>query len=524
MIPVVLDTEAGARRSARLVYVWLALVAGWLVLWFVHTLGYWEDDAYIHLEFARSISRGQGFAFNGHVVYGDTAPLWVWLLAAVHLAIPNWMAAGKTLTALAAIFALTGVFAFARTLTRALGEGPSRLFAATMLLVLVVNPYFGYWAFSGMEALAAAGLVCWGLVAATGTPFQSPIAPRRFLLGCLCAGIAPLLRPEMGFFTLLLGLILFLRWVNLPLVFRPKLLLFFAGFLLVAAPGLSWAFYAAHAFGSVLPNTNAAKRADPHDSILRHLFQIYAFGFPLVLLGIAGLAGWLALGRQVRTRISVEDAGKALDFGGWLLLLWTAVNCLFYVMNHTYVQTRYIFVTAPVLTVALLAVARRLWPRLYVAGVVFGVLFGVVISFLATWPLIRNKVGVDRDYAALAAFFRTLPPHDAVAHYSIGEAAFLSEHPIIDLGGITRPGIIPFLWDPTDNRRIWWAHEQGARYEVIDHPPERGSTLVWSRLIPTTGWFLIPSRYRGQDTLQVWKLPPSPTIPLPADMPTDDQP
>ena len=26
--------------------------------------GYWEDDAWIHLEFARSVSQGRGFAFN----------------------------------------------------------------------------------------------------------------------------------------------------------------------------------------------------------------------------------------------------------------------------------------------------------------------------------------------------------------------------------------------------------------------------------------------------------------------------
>ena len=28
----------------------------------------------------RSVAEGRGFSFNGHVVYGDTSPLWVWLL------------------------------------------------------------------------------------------------------------------------------------------------------------------------------------------------------------------------------------------------------------------------------------------------------------------------------------------------------------------------------------------------------------------------------------------------------------
>lgn len=506
----------------------LAFTAAWVALWFIHTLGYWEDDAYIHLEFARSLSRGEGFSFNGHIVYGDTSPLWVWLLAGLHAVIPNWMAAGKTLSALAAAFALAGVFAFARRLTRELGGGESRLFAAAMLLVLVVNPYFGYWAFSGMEALAAAGLVCWGLVAVAMEPLAVPVAPRRFLLGCLSAGLAPLLRPEMGFFTVLLGLVLFVRWVNVPLAPRAKLTLFFSGLLLVGGPAVAWAIYAARTFGSILPNTNAAKRAAPNDSVLRHLVQIYAFGFPLVLLGLFALAFWLILvWRGVwrgKTPLSPQTVRDALPVGGWLLFLWTAINCLFYIADHTYVQTRYIFVTAPVLTVAILALARKLRPRLFLAGTGGAVVFGICVSFLATWPLIRNKVQVDRDYAALAAFLRTLPPHDAVAHYSIGEAAFLSEHPLIDLGGITRPGVIPFLWDTTDDRRLWWEHEQGARYSIVDHPPERGSTLIWQRSIPTTGWFLNPNRYRLRDHLQVWKLPPSPTIPLPPDMPHADEP
>ena len=515
---------ADQRRFPPLALLLLALSVAWAALWFLHGLHYWEDDAYIHLEFARSLSRGEGFAFNGHVVYGDTSPLWVWLLAGTHLLIPDWLTGGKTLTAFAAVFALSGVFTFARKLTEALGPANSRIFAAAMVLVLVVNPYFAYWAFSGMEALTAAGLVCWGLVTLAGSSRTNPIAPHRFLLGCLSAGIAPLLRPEMSFFTLLLGIVLFLRWVNLPARVQQKLALFFAGFALVIGPGIAWAVYAARTFGSILPNTNAAKRAGPHDSVLRHLLGIYTFGFSLVVLGVAALIAWLLFGRKRPGAVSLQALGTALDAGGWLLFVWTALNGVFYVANHTYVQTRYIFVTAPVLTIALLAMARKLWPRVYTAGVAFGLVFGVVISLLATWPLITNKVQVDRDYAALAAFFQTLPAQDPVAHYSIGEAAFLSEHPLVDLGGITRPGIIPFLWDATDNRRVWWAHEQGARYVVVDHAPEPGSKLVWSRTIPTTGWFLNPSRYRRREPLMVWKLPTSPTLPLPPDMPATDLP
>src|ERR1700722_8939359 len=94
----------------------LACTALWCLYWFLHARGYWEDDAYIHLEFARSLAAGRGFSFNGHVVAGDTAPLWVFLLAGMHAFVPDWLAAGKALTVLGAVFGLAGIYAFARSL------------------------------------------------------------------------------------------------------------------------------------------------------------------------------------------------------------------------------------------------------------------------------------------------------------------------------------------------------------------------------------------------------------------------
>ena len=84
--------------------------------------------------------------------------------------------------------------------------------------------------------------------------------------------------------------------------------------------------------------------------------------------------------------------------------------------------------------------------------------------------------------------------------------------------------MIPFLFDANDDRRVWWAQEQGAQYMVLDHSPEPGSHVVWTRMIPTTGWYLHPSRYAAKESLTVWKLPPSPTLPLPPDMPATDEP
>lgn len=494
-------TTADQQRTSTFVLVMFLLAACWCVLWFLHARGYWEDDAYIHLEFARSLAEGRGFAFNGAIVYGDTSPLWVWLLIAFHAVIPDWMTAGKALVAIACAVSLAGAYVFARSLTRDLPRPRSIAFASVMVLLFVTNPYFGYWAFSGMEALAGAGLVCWACVAIAPPQLSTP----RFLLAAFLGGLAPLLRPEMGFFTLLLGLVLLQRLLTTPASVPARLAKFLAGLALITGPGIAWGIYALHTFGSVLPNTNAAKRAGPHDSVVLRLLSVYGLGFPLVLLGIAMLVVWLLLRKapaEKGTRLT-----SLLLIGGWLIFLWTAVNCIFYVANHTYVQTRYVFVSAPVLIIVIMALWLKLSPSLYRAGLVFGLLFGIVVSFDSTWPLIRNKVGIDRDYAALAAFLRTLPPDAPVAHYSIGEAAFLSRHPLVDTGGITRPDVIPFLWDSTDDRRIAWMRTQGARYVVIDHQPAPGAVMLWHREIPTSGWFLNPHRYAARDKLELWTLP-----------------
>jgi hypothetical protein len=496
-----------ASATPPLAWLLLALSAAVTVLWFVHALGYWEDDAYIHLEFARSVATNRGFAFNGRIVYGDTSPLWVFLLVAFHSVIPGWMAAGKTLTAVAAAVALPGAYVFARSLVRSMMPAANAsLFAATMLLVFVLSPYFGYWAFSGMEALLAAGVVCWGGFTIAPRQLSGP----RFLTGCFLAGLAPVLRPEMSFFTLLMGLVLLERLIRMAAPAAKKLGLLLAGLVLIAAPASSWAIYAVHTFGMVVPNTNAAKRAGPDESVPAHLLSVYCFGFPVVLIGLLLLAAWLAWylsrGRAERK----PGLAHTLHAGGWLLFVLTAINSVFYIADHTYVQTRYIFVTAPVLTIALFAIAALRFPRIYRSLLAFALLFGVVLSALSTWPLVSAKRQLDRQYAELAAYLKRLPPEAGVAYYSIGEAAFLSGHNIIDTGGITRPSLIPLLADRTDDRRVAWIYDQGAQYEVSDHQPLPGATIVWSERLPSTRWKLHLRPDHDFDMLTLWKLPPRP--------------
>jgi hypothetical protein len=517
-------SESPAPRIASTLLLILAIL--WCIYWFVHARHYWEDDAYIHLEFARSVATGLGFSFNSSVVAGDTAPFWVFLLVAMHSIFSDWLIAGKVLTVLGAMLGLTGAYIFARKLAAALLSPPTaRIFPAAMVLLIVANPYTCYWIFSGMEPIAASGLAFFAVFAAT----RDKPSTLSFLIGCLLAGVAPLLRPEMIFFTALLTLPLLGQWSRL----RSKALSFLAGLLLLCGPVALWSLYSLHAFGHLLPNTNAAKRAAPADPVLHRLLSVYSLGLPLVLCGL--LAGIVYLvvrpssvGSSIKNavtsafaRTSERQPSTNLPLAGWIFIVWPLIAAIFYVADHTYIQTRYILVTAPGLTIVIMALFLRASPR--TGRVLYGaaIIAALAVSIVTVRPFIRNK-GINCEATqGFAVYMRTrIPPDEPVAAYAIGQIAFVSEHPIIDTGGITRPGVIPYLDSPPGMLR--WAKSEGAQYIIIDHQPEPGATSVYSASLPFIGWTFHTSQYATSATTGIWKLaPPSnPALPPLTSAPT----
>jgi hypothetical protein len=489
----------------------------WCIYWFVHAWHYWEDDAWIHLEFARSVSAGHGFAFNGRVVAGDTAPLWVFLLAAMHAIIPDWLVAGKVLTILGAALGISGAYSFARKLAASLlPSSVAQIFPAATVLLIVANPYSCYWIFSGMEPFAAAGLAFFAVLAATR---DRPTAA-SFLTACLLAGIAPLLRPEMIFFTVLLVLPLLAQVYKLPS--RP--FAFIAGLFLFCGPIAAWSLYSLHAFGHLLPNTNAAKRAAPTDSVVHRLLSIYSLGFPLIVCGVLAGIIYLVL-RFSAVRHSFQNAITSaftrtserqpiLPLAAWIFILWPSIATVFYIGDHTYVQTRYILVTAPALTIVILALFLQASGRTGRVVYIASLAAALVVSLVTTRPFIRNKAINCQVTQGFALFIRNhIPPDAPVALYGIGQIAFVSEHPIVDTGGITRPGVIPYLNSPPDVLR--WAKSEGAQYIIDDHQPEPGATIVYSDHIPFAGWTYKTSRYASFTSAEIWKLAPSTEPPLP---------
>jgi hypothetical protein len=501
-------------------YLLLALSALWCIYWFVHAWHYWEDDAYIHLEFARSVASGMGFAFNGRVVAGDTAPLWVLMLAAMHAFIPNWLVAGKVLTVLGAIFGFAGIYAFARRLTAQLLP-TAATFPSLIVLLIAVNPYTCYWLFSGMESITAAGLACFAVLAAT----RSRPTTRSFLTACLLAGIGPLLRPEMVFLTALLLLPLWGQSRQLRASGNSNHLL---GLVLLAAPVVLWSIYSFHAFGHILPNTNAAKRAGANQSVVIRLINIYSMGFPIIVCGVlAGIASLVfrasAVRNSLRTAIastlhpsapnSAAKTEKTLPLSGWLFIVWFVIATIFYIANHTYVQTRYILVPAPGLIVVVLLQFFRLSSDAGRALCAIGLAVAIGVSALMVQPFIRNKGLNCIATQNLALFIRNgIPPDGPVAAYAIGQVAFVSQHPIIDTGGIVQPESIPYL-KAHPNAVVQWATSEGAQYYIESHSPAPGATAVYTAPFPFIGWTLKTSKYATSEPVTLWKLPAPSTAP-----------
>jgi hypothetical protein len=512
------DNQTPQERSSSLNLMSLLLLAVstlWCIYWFVHAWHYWEDDAYIHLEFARSVASGSGFAFNGRVVAGDTAPLWVLLLAAMHALIPDWLVAGKVLTILGAIFSLAGLYAFARSLAAKLLPS-AKLFPAAMILLIVANPYSCYWLFSGMESIAAAGLACFAVLAAT----RDQPSTKSFLIACLLAGLGPLLRPEMFFLAALLALPIFAQGRRLP-ASTARSAAFAASLILLVAPLAIWSLYSFHAFGHVLPNTNAAKRAGPNDSVVRRLLNIYSLGFPIVVCGfIAGIAFLIrhataarkSLQRAIASAFAATTSPQisSLPLTGWIFILWPTIAAIFYVVNHTYVQTRYILVTTPSLTIVIVLLVLRAYPLPGRALYLFALLWALIVSVVTVRPFLRNKAIGCIAVQNLGLFIRNHTPADApVASYAIGEVAFVSQHPIIDTGGITRPDAIRYLNDPLPVMARW-AQSQGAQYYIESKPLLPGSQPVYATSIPFAGWTFHTALYATSDPVELWKLPPPP--------------
>jgi hypothetical protein len=484
-------TMSSSSRWSVSTLVYSVAVVALAVTWCLFSYGYVEDDAYIHLEYARSVAAGQGFVFDGIRANGDTAPAWVLLLNIPHGLGLDWISSAKLLCAL-------GLTATILAVVRLLEELPVREIGDDRPLVVVtvaatiLSPYFVQWSFSGMETITALGVGLWII---RGAFAGSPTWPRLVSTTALVA-VAPLLRPELLLLNAVAGpVVLWRAWRlaqrHAPLVRVGSAL---ALAVLMALPLLAWSAYALQEFGAVVPNTNVAKRGGPLSQLGPRLAAVYFAGFPVTLALLPFIARPSIL-RRIPTAILA-------------LLLWPSACILFYLADHTLVQTRYCLLSMPCLSIAVLWLLWRSGRSLWFRGAAVAMLsVSLVSTFLAVVPLVVNKAESARRFTALSAYIREhVPRNEPIAIYAIGHVAFESDHRLVDIGGITQPGVVPYLNDPQATVR--WAKQQGARYFVTGADlPEPGATPVFTSSVPYLGWTFDRVRQQSTDPLVLYKLP-----------------
>lgn len=410
---------------------------------------YLTDDTFIHLQFAKHLIAGGGFAFNsGEPTYGATSPLWVLLLAAVGHFVPGAAATPSdpfpmpvlawVAKSCGAVFVLLSVLLLAR-LGRRLGWRPASALAAAMLLG--VHAWSARWAISGMETSLAVFLV----VLALGALAKTLIEGKGALVAGALLGLATMARPECW---LLAALALGAIGLSGEKGRGKRVLAATAGVAIGAGPWLAAAWLWFH---RLIPNTSAAKAGawfDPSLMLtalrtsLRILISTDAIPIALAVVALA-LAG--------------PSLARSLPCGRrafWVVVAaWPVALVAGLAAGGVQMISRYLLPAVP--SVLLLGVASLGWisSRLGERGKTAAVL--VLVALYAAPNLYltarysapharRHTAGLRSSLAMFGLWARGhTPPKTMIATPDIGAVGYYSDRRVLDLFGLVTPAMAP---------------------------------------------------------------------------------
>lgn len=436
--------SAGWQRSVTAASV-LLLLAGSLLplLAALRHHSYLNDDAYITLTYAQNLAQGRGFVFNhSPSTLGTTSPLLTLIVALLGWLLPQvavhvW---AVLFTALCWLATAWLPFLFRRVWQLSAWQ------AAIIGLIILGTGWVGI---LGMESFLFSFLLMLSL--------SLYFAKRRFLAG-LCLGLLFMTRGE-GILVLFILVILAIgsEWIDQNRFGLGRLRWAFwliGGF---AIPVAAWSIYAFATFGTVLPNTLSAKRAqgmlETSRPFVVRLFQewIPAWGHTTGFDHWAVVTLWWLL-------VAIGLASAVQHRRRWLVLLaWAMLYSLGYTMlgvaGYAWYQIPLLFVARLFLGLGLIAtieflLARR-WPA--VARVSLSVVFATLIVVGLARPTahdIRYYPGDARaaSYLALSQWLReNTQPSDSVAYIEIGYLGYYTDNRIIDLAGLVLPDIVPHV-------------------------------------------------------------------------------
>ncbi|MCP4357192.1 MAG: hypothetical protein GY796_04130 [Chloroflexi bacterium] len=399
------------------------------------------DDAWIHFQFARNLSQGNGFSFNpGDPQPGSTAPLWTILLAGVGIFSEDFLIPALILSAVFLIVAICLSYGFAYYLTNSQFVG----FLAG-LGVLTAGRLI--WAgLSGMEVTAFAALSVAAVWLYTIKGFRLGSA---FLFA-----LASQVRPEgHALFALALldalydWFIVHKRWslANWKATLRqfiPPLLLYF----IVALP---YTLFSLRVTGHPLANTFYAKVGSEYFFSLKALRQTMAFHWndnpvSLILVVVGLRPTWK------QSRLTVL----------WLLGLWLLTPII---VDEVWHHGRY---TMPLIPFQMITAAVGVhWllqkisrsapspPKIYRGLALITIILFLIVSKrqFQDWASILGlnvKEVIEID-VALGEWLAENTAADAlIAVDDIGAITFLSERKIVDMNGLVSPEVWPAVRQP----------------------------------------------------------------------------
>ncbi len=375
---------------------------------------YWTptgvDDAWITYRYAENLAAGHGFVYNlGERILGTTTPLYTLLLAA----------AGR----LGLSVPLTGwTFGFAG------------MIASIVLLFLLVRRIH-----SDLAGLLAAGLLAgaqlFHRVATYGMEttlyvtlilgaFLAYVAGRQLLASALAA-LCLLTRVDGGAVGLSLAIVHVVTRREVPW----KALAVYGA---IAAP---WYAFSYLYFGSVLPNSLAAKRLHTQQTVLLWMPRWLLLREPRTLFAVVGAAVALLVPAS-RPRAAALAIWGSIYAGAYTLAA---------IQRYDWYQTPLLIALAGFGGIGVVAIARRL-PRLGTArtAVAIGLAAALVVPDAAR--AVRRAggdegiLGIERVRHDAALWMRdSLPPGVPIATGGIGLVGYFTRRHIYDAMGLVTP-------------------------------------------------------------------------------------
>lgn len=436
----------------------------------------WEpiDDAYISFRYARNLAAGQGLVFNlGERVEGYSNFLWTVILAGtgrLSLDIP-WV--GKWLGVIFASISICLTWLLARLVAQERGWPIKLAWAAPA--ILVCYPGWSYWAFSGMEGPL---LVC-------------------LVIGFLFVGC----KPSSSFGTIVLAGVLGIlaamtRWEIVllwPVVVATQLFdkskptsrklihSIILSAILLAGFGIYFIFRFLY-YGEIMPNTYYAKVGG---SLLSRIFRGTAYTGELVanwLLPVTSVV-WVLGARQ---RWTIVLSASLVIYTGYVV--WTG--------GDHYPWLRFYLPMLPIVAIIATETIYRLaallrQPSAGATNSIYFILTVMLIITLSTIAL-RFDIGAARGHLRWVRGWKKIgiwakeafPPDYQIALAPIGAVGYFSEHPIIDILGLTDYQVAHFgetyLSEPPGHQRSCIEYILRRRPEIIlepaivfDHPPSK---------------------------------------------------